>query len=148
MNKHIKSCNNNTNVLLSCMWLYLRKLSEFYLPQSFRHHVMQKMSKCENLSRVGSFKNHYSKNIHYIHCFCKISQYKYFVFSSSLCSELGILLIIKWQVAFEIQKMYKNLRHEFSTIFLNVENHQMLHHKTTNFGGLQICVYFYNFPLI
>jgi hypothetical protein len=67
--------------------------------------------------------NHCSKNIHYINCFYNVLQYKYFVFSSSLYSELGILLIIEWQIAFEIQIMYKNLRNEFSTTFLKVMNH-------------------------
>jgi len=90
--------------------------------------------------------NHYSKNIHYIHCFCKILQYKYFLFFSSVYSELGILLIIKWHVAFEIQIMYRNLHNEFSTTFLKVMNHQTLHHITINFGGLQTCI-FLQFPI-
>jgi len=107
---------------------------------------MQKMSKCEDIFRASSFTNHYSNNIHYIHCFCKILQCKYFVFSSSVYSEVGILLIIKWHVAFEMQIMYKNLHNEFSTTFLQVMNHQTLHHITTNFGGLQTCL-FLKFPI-
>ena len=104
------------------------------------------MSKCDDISRVSSFTNHYSNNIHYIHCFCKMLQCKYFVFSSSVSSELGILLIIKWHVAFEIQIMYKNLHNEFSTTFLKVMNHQTLHHITTNFDSLQTYI-FLQFPI-
>lgn len=81
-----------------------------------------------------------------MHCFCKILQCKYFVFSSSVYSELGILLIIEWHMAFEIQIMYKNMHNEFSTTFLKVMNHQILHHLTTNFGSLLRCI-FLQFPI-
>ena len=48
-------------------------------------------------------------------------------------------------MSFEIHIMYKNLHNEFSTTFLKVMNHQILHHITTNFGGLLTCI-FLQFP--